>query len=50
MVVATCDLNFLFWAKCEKNGTCRHECRTSEMLVAYCRKSMECCVLGHPEP
>ncbi|XP_002923707.1 beta-defensin 134 [Ailuropoda melanoleuca] len=36
--------------KCYGNGTCRLECFTSEMLVAYCIFQLECCVKGNPDP
>uniref|UniRef100_G3W2A3 Beta-defensin n=1 Tax=Sarcophilus harrisii TaxID=9305 RepID=G3W2A3_SARHA len=42
------DSKFIFRPKCEKNGVCRDECKSSEMLIAYCKNSQECCVLGHP--
>ncbi|XP_043836972.1 beta-defensin 134 [Dromiciops gliroides] len=42
--------NPILFSKCEKNGICRNECHTSEMLVAYCKNSLECCVLGNPQP
>ncbi|KAM7141629.1 beta-defensin 134 [Molossus nigricans] len=38
------------YKKCYGNGTCRLECYGSEMLVAYCRLRLECCVKGNPEP
>ncbi|XP_020138393.1 beta-defensin 134 [Microcebus murinus] len=36
--------------ECYKGGTCRLECYSSEMLVAYCTFQLECCITGNPEP
>ncbi|XP_047575355.1 beta-defensin 134 [Lutra lutra] len=36
--------------KCYRNGICRLECYTSEMLVANCGFQLECCVKGNPDP
>ncbi|XP_031297954.1 beta-defensin 134 [Camelus dromedarius] len=36
--------------RCYENGTCRFECHVSEMLVAYCKFQLECCIKGNPDP